>query len=76
MNFMIIRRFLMYFAYFRANFCVFFTIILFYGLKWVLRKPLLLEQFYDNNWLQFLWVRITFLLRNMTKKAENWNCFS
>ena len=44
----------MYFADFRANFCVFFlTIILFYWLKWVLKKPLLLEQFYDNNWLQF-----------------------
>ena len=54
MNFMIIRRFLMYFADFRANFCAFFsTIILFYWLKWVLKKPPLLEQFYDNNWLQF-----------------------
>ena len=53
MNFMIIRRFLMYFADFRASFCVFFTINLFYWLKWVLKKPLLLEQIYDNNWLQF-----------------------
>ena len=52
MNFMIIRRFLMYFADFRANFCV-FLIILFYWLIWVLKKRLLLEQFYDNNWLQF-----------------------
>ena len=39
----------MYFADFRANFCGFLTIILFYGLKWALKKPLLLEQFYDNN---------------------------
>ena len=31
MNFMIIRRFLMYFADFRANFCVFLTIIFFTG---------------------------------------------
>ena len=53
MNFMIIRRFIIDFADFRANFCVFLTIILFYWLKWVLKKPLLLEQIYDNNWLQF-----------------------
>ena len=52
MNFMIIRRFLMYFADFRANF-VFFTIILIYWLKWVLKKALLLEQFFYSNWLQF-----------------------
>ena len=53
MNFMISRRFLMYFADFRVNFCVFLTITLFYWLKCVLRKPVLLEQFYDINWLQF-----------------------
>ena len=68
MNFMIIRRFFIDFADFLANFCVFFTIILFNWLKWVVKKPLLLEQIYDNNWLHFLWVRIIFLLRNMTKK--------
>ena len=49
MNFMISRGFLMYFADFRANFCVFLTIILFYWLKWILKKTLLLAQFYDNN---------------------------
>ena len=53
MNFMIIRKCSMYFGDFRANFSVILTIILFYWLKWVLMKPLLLEQFYDNNWLQF-----------------------
>ena len=53
MNFKIIRRFLMYFTDFPAKFCVFLTIILFYWLKFVLKKPLLLEQFYDKNWLQF-----------------------
>ena len=53
MNFMIIRRFLMYFADFRANFCVFLTIILFYWLKRALKKTLLLEQYYDGNRLQF-----------------------
>ena len=53
MNFIIIRRFLMYFADFRANFYVFLPIILFYWLKWVLKKPFLLEQYYDNNWLPF-----------------------
>ena len=53
MNFMIIRRSLMHFADFRANFCVFLTIVLFYWLKWVLKKRLLLEHFYCNNWLQF-----------------------
>ena len=39
----------MYFADFRANFCVFFYDYFVLRLK----KPLLLEQFYDNNWLQF-----------------------
>ena len=53
MNFMIIRRFLMYFADFRANFCVFLTIVLFYWLKSVLKKPVLLEQFDVNNWFRF-----------------------
>ena len=42
----------MYFADFRANLCGFLMIILCYWLKWVLKKPLLLEQYYDNNWLQ------------------------
>ena len=51
----------MYFADFRANFYVFLTIILFCWLKWVLKKPLLLEQIYDNNWLVLL-VKIIFLL--------------
>ena len=43
----------MNFADFRANFCVFLTIMLFYGLKRVLKKPLLIEQIYGNSWLQF-----------------------
>ena len=34
----------MYFADFWANFYNFFTIVLFYCLKWVLKRPLLLEQ--------------------------------
>ena len=50
MNFMLIRRFFMYFA----NFCVFLTIVLFYWLKWALKRPPLLDQILDNNWLQFL----------------------
>ena len=49
MIFMIIRRFIMYFADFRVNFCVFLTIILFHWLKGVLKKPHLLENIYDNN---------------------------
>ena len=50
MSFMIIRRLLMIFG---LIFAFFLTIFLFYWLKWVLKKPHLLEQFYDNNWLQF-----------------------
>ena len=53
MNFMLIRRFFMYFADFRANFCGFMTIVLFYWLEWVLKRPLLLAQILDNKWLQF-----------------------
>ena len=52
MKFMLIRRFFMYFADFWAIFCDFLT-ILFYCLKWVLKRPLLFEQFLDNKWLQF-----------------------
>ena len=33
----------MYFADFRANFCFFLTVILFYWLKWVLKKPFYLS---------------------------------
>ena len=61
----------MYFAVFRANFCVFLTIILFYWLKWILKKPLLFEKIYDNRLQQLvavLWPRIIFFLRNLTKK--------
>ena len=53
MNLMIIRRFSRYFADFRANFCVFLTIFLFYWPKWVLKKPVLLSKICDNNWLKF-----------------------
>ena len=58
----------MYFADFRANFCGFLTIILFYSLKWVLTKPLLLERFYDNNPLQFFWLRTVFFVEEYDKK--------
>ena len=47
MNLPLIRRFLMYLADFRANFCVFWTNVLFYWLKWVLKRPLLLEKNLD-----------------------------
>ena len=63
MNFMIIRRFLMYFADFRANFCVFLTIILFYWLK---------NHFYMSNIMITIGYNFMgknhFLLRNTTKK--------
>ena len=52
MNFMLIRRFFMYFADFWAYFCDFLTFVLFYCLKWALKRPLLLEQFLDYKWLQ------------------------
>ena len=54
MNFMLIRTFFMYFADFWANFYdFFFTIVLFFCLRWVLKIPLLLEQFLFNTWLQY-----------------------
>ena len=63
MNFMIIRRFLIYFADFRANFCVFLTIILFYWLK---------NHFYMSNIMITIGYNFMgknhFLLRNTTKK--------
>ena len=43
----------MYFADFWANFCNFLTIVLFYCLKWELKRPPLHEQFLDIKWLQF-----------------------
>ena len=70
-NFMIIRRLLMIFG---LIFCVFLTIILFYWIQWVLKKPLLLEQFYDNNWLQF-WVRIIFFVEKYDKKWRKLELF-
>ena len=42
----------MYFGVFWANFYDFFTIVLFYWLKWALKRPLLLEQLLDK-WLEF-----------------------
>ena len=47
MNFKLIRKFFMYVADFRANFCVFLTIVLFYLLK--LKRPLLLGQILYNK---------------------------
>ena len=47
MNFKLIRMFFMYVGDFRANFCVFLTIVLFYLLK--LKRPLLLGQILYNK---------------------------
>ena len=65
----------MYFADFRANFCVFLTIILFYWLKWVLKNPFYLSNFMITIGYSFVG-KNHFLLRNMTKNGENWNYFS
>ena len=43
----------MYFADFWANFCDFLYFCFFYCLKWVLKRPLLLEKFLVNKYLQF-----------------------
>ena len=56
----------MYFVDFRANFA-FFDDYFVYWIKWVLKRPFLLGEFLDNNWLPFCGYEI-FLLRNMTKK--------
>ena len=45
MNFMLISGFFMYFADFWAHFCDFLSIVLFYCLKWALKRPLLVEHF-------------------------------
>ena len=52
MNFMLIRRSFMYFADFWANCWDFLTIVLLSCLKWVLKRPLLLEKILDNKWFQ------------------------
>ena len=59
----------MYFADFWANFVIFLTFVLFYCLKSVLKRPLLLEKFLDNKWLQFCGYKAFFLLRNITKNG-------
>ena len=76
MNFMLIRWFFIYFADFWANFCDFLNFVLFYCLKWALKRTLLLEQFLVYKWLQFCGYEAHFLLRIMTKNGENWNYFS
>ena len=53
MSFMLIRWFFMNFADFWTNFCSFLTFVLFYCLKWALKRPLLLEQFLVYKWQQF-----------------------
>ena len=45
LNFMLIRRYFMYFADFWANFWEILTFVLFYCLKWVMKRP----PFYLNN---------------------------
>ena len=45
MNFMIIRRFSMYFADFRANFCVFWRLFCFTGSNGYWRNPFYLRKF-------------------------------
>ena len=54
----------------------FLTIILFYWLKWVLKKPLLLEKYYDINWLQFCGQESFFCWEIWQKNGENCNYFS
>ena len=49
MYFMLIRRFFMYTADFWANFCEFLAFVLFNCLKWILKRTLLLEQFFVNK---------------------------
>ena len=62
----------MNFADFRANFCVFLTIVLFYWLKWVLKKPLLLEQIYDNITIGYSFVcKNLFFVKKYDKKMAN-----
>ena len=43
----------MYFADFRANFLRCWTAVLFYWLKWVLKRLFYLSKFLDTNWVQF-----------------------
>ena len=72
MNFMLIRRFFMYFADFRTNFCVFLRLFCFTGLNGYLKKTLSLEQILDNNWVQFCGYE-SFFVEKYSKNCENPN---
>ena len=74
-NFMIIRRFLMYFADFRANFCVFFwRFFCFAGSNGYWRNALYLRIFMITIGYSFVG-KNHFLLRNMTKKWRKLELF-
>ena len=75
MNFMISRRFLMYFADFRAIFCVFFDDYFVLLAQMSIKET---PSTWEDLWKQLvtvLWVRIIFLLRNMTKKLRKLEIF-
>ena len=75
MSLMLIRRFFMYFAEFWANFCNFLRFVLYYCLKWALKRPLLLKIFLDNKWLRFCGYE-DFFCSAIWQSGENWNYFS
>ena len=73
MNSMLIGRFFMCFADFRANFCVFDDFFCFTVSNGYRRNPFYLSKFMRLHFVTVSWVRIIFLLRIMTKNGENWN---
>ena len=62
--------FFMYFADFWANFCDFLTFVLFYCLKWVLKRPLLLEKFSLTNSCTFVDMKQFFVEKYDQKKRK------
>ena len=63
----------MYFADFWANFYEIFYC--FNCLKWVLKIPILIEQFLVNTWLQICGYE-AFFVEKYDENVENWNYFS
>ena len=72
MSLMPIRSFSYFLLTFGLIFAICLTIVLFYCLKGVLKRPPLLKQFLVNKCVHFCGYEAFFLLRNMMKNGENY----
>ena len=75
MNFMIIRRFIMYFADFRDKFCVFWRLFCFTGSNGYWRNPFYLSTFIITIGYSFVG-KNHFFVEKYDKNGKNWNYFS